>query len=294
MKTSLDCIPCFTRQALDSARRVTDDARVHEEVMRRVLELASRLDLRQPPPVTGQEIHRILRKVTGNPDPYKEVKEQFNRFALNLFPALKKQVKHSADRFQTAVRLAIAGNVIDFGVRSTVSEQDVYDAIEEVLRAKIDRAALEALREKATAARDILDVADNAGEIVFDRLLIEELLPAKVTLVVKARPVLNDATRDDAQTAGLMDLVELLDTGSDAPATILSEAPEELRRRFREADLILSKGQGNYESLNEIEEEVFFLLKAKCPVIAEDIGCKVGSVVVTRKAPAGIVRSAPK
>ena len=282
MKTSLDCIPCFTRQALDAARMVSDSPAVHEEIVRRVMSMAARMDFSQPPPVVGQKIHRIIRVLTGVDDPYRQVKDRFNRFALELYPAMKRRIACSADRFETAVRLAIAGNVIDLGLKSEVSEAEVERAIEEALAAPLPTESIVGLRESIAQADDILYIADNAGEIVFDRLLIEELLPKRVTVAVRGHAVLNDATRADAEAAGLLDMVEVIDTDSDAPGTVLTDCSDEFLERFARADLVLAKGQGNYETLSDADAEVFFLLKAKCEVIAEDIGCEPGSVVVRR------------
>ena len=282
MKTSLDCIPCFTRQALDAARMVSDSPAVHEEIVRRVMSMAARMDFSQPPPVVGQKIHRIIRVLTGVDDPYRQVKDRFNRFALELYPGMKRRIACSADRFETAVRLAIAGNVIDLGLKSEVSEAEVERAIEEALAAPLPTESIVGLRESIAQADDILYIADNAGEIVFDRLLIEELLPKRVTVAVRGHAVLNDATRADAEAAGLLDMVEVIDTDSDAPGTVLTDCSDEFLERFAHADLVLAKGQGNYETLSDADAEVFFLLKAKCEVIAEDIGCEPGSVVVRR------------
>ena len=115
-------------------------------------------------------------------------------------------------------------------------------------------------------------------EIVFDRLLIEQLPREKVTLVVRGAPVSNDATMIDAEDTGLTKLLEVIDNGSDAPGTILDDCSHAFRERFDSADLIIAKGQGNYESLSEVEKDIYFLLKAKCPVIARDLGCEVGCV----------------
>jgi len=282
VKTSLDCIPCFTRQALDAARMVSDSPAVHEEIVRRVMSMAARMDFSQPPPVVGQKIHRIIRVLTGVDDPYRQVKDRFNRFALELYPGMKRRIACSADRFETAVRLAIAGNVIDLGLKSKVSEAEVERAIEEALAAPLPTESIVGLRESIAQADDILYIADNAGEIVFDRLLIEELLPKRVTVAVRGHAVLNDATRADAEAAGLLDMVEVIDTDSDAPGTVLTDCSDEFLERFARADLVLAKGQGNYETLSDADAEVFFLLKAKCEVIAEDIGCEPGSVVVRR------------
>jgi uncharacterized protein with ATP-grasp and redox domains len=280
MKTYFDCIPCFIRQVLDSARMTTADAEIHEKVLREALRLASEMDLRQSPPAMAQKIHRFIRQITGVKDPYLEVKNRFNMLALKMYPDLKQRIEASADTLETAVRLAIAGNIIDFGVNSEVQENTVEKTIAESLADELDLDALQKLRDTTAAAKDILYLADNAGEIVFDRLLIEQLPYEKVTFVVKGSPVLNDATIEDAQIAGLTDIVDVIDNGSDAPGTILEDCSEDFRRRFDKADLLIVKGQGNFETLNNIRKNKFFLLRPKCSVLAEHLGCKIGSLIL--------------
>jgi len=282
MKTFLDCIPCFARQALDSARLATDDEKIHEQVVRETLRLAADLDMSQSPPAIGQKIHRSIRKLIGNNDPYHSVKEQFNNLALKLYPELEERVMESEDPFATAVRLAIAGNIIDFGVKTSLAESDVEKTIEQSLTSHFDDNQIYEFKDAVTKAKKILYLADNAGEIVLDRLLIEQLPVERVTVVVRGKPVINDATREDAKTAGLTNIVEVIDNGSDAPGTILETCSQAFRDRFKDADLIIAKGQGNYETLSDIDKNIFFILKAKCPVIARDLGCEVGEMILQK------------
>lgn len=282
MNIFLDCIPCFVRQALDSARLVTDDEQVHERVVRGVLRLAADLDMAQSPPVIGRRIHRLIRELTGQRDPYSRLKRQFNSLAMKLFPDLKTRVSGSDDPYAAAVRLAIAGNIIDFGVSSTLQEAELEESVEECLSAGFSDMQLKPFQRSVKEAEKILYLADNAGEIVFDRLLIEQLPMEKVTVVVKGSPVINDATMEDAEFAGLTGLVEVIDNGSDAPGTILEACSGDFCSRFEDADLIIAKGQGNYETLSDIEKNIFFILKAKCPVIAGDLGCEVGEMVLRK------------
>jgi len=282
MQIYLDCIPCFLRQTLDAARLATDDEQIHEQVVRNVLRLAADLDMSQSPPAIGQQIHRLIRELVGEEDPYHRIKKRFNDLALKLYPELRMQIVGSDERLETAIRLAIAGNIIDFGVKSSLEEADLETAISESLAADFQSAQLESFQDSVTKAEEILYLCDNAGEIVFDRLLIEQLPYEKVTVVVKGRPVINDATMEDANVAGLTRIVEVIDNGSDAPGTILESCSEEFRRRFAEADLIIAKGQGNYETLSDVEKDMFFILKAKCPVIARDLGCEVGEMILRK------------
>ena len=282
MKIYLDCIPCFLRQALDSVRLVTDDESIHEQILYDVLQLSKNLNFHQTPPAIGQQIHRRIRELTGDSDPYRDLKKRHNQFAMELYDLLEPTVHSTEGPLETAVRLAIAGNIIDLGVKTSVSDSDIQKTINDSLIASFDQAMVEQLRLDAEGAQNILYLADNAGEIAFDRLLIEQLPTEKITVVVKGKPVINDATMDDAKFVGLTDIVKVIDNGSDAPGTILETCSQRFRDQFESADLILAKGQGNYETLSDLDENIFFILKAKCPVIARDIGCKIGDMILSR------------
>lgn len=281
MHTAWECVPCFARQALEAARFATDDPAVHERVLRDVLRSAAKMDLARSPPVVAQWIHRHVRQLTGVDDPYGTVKGRFNRMAMDMLPELCSRVHGAADPLAMALRLAIAGNVIDLGVNGDLMEVEARRAVtaglDEPFHGDVDD-----LRQAIEPASDILYLADNAGEIVFDRMLIERLPAERVTMVVRGGPILNDATMADAEATGLCDLVNVIDNGSDAPGTVLADCSEDFRQRFAEADLVIAKGQGNFESLSDETANIYFLFKAKCPVIADHIGLPVGTHVATR------------
>lgn len=276
MKTYLDCMPCFVRQSLEAIRHATEDRSVHEQVVKAILQLTGSMDMRQSPPAVGQQIHRWVRNLSGNPDPYRQVKEKFNRIALDMYPELRQRVNRADNPLETAIRLAIAGNIIDFGVFGDVQKSDLDKTIDRCIQEDFDITVLEEFKEAIQAAGRILYLADNAGEIVFDRLLIEQLPLEKITVAVKGSPVINDATMADAEAVGLTAMVKVIDNGSDAPGTLLPCCSESFRYAFENADLIIAKGQGNYETLSDRDSPIYFLLKVKCPVIAEHIGCRTG------------------
>jgi hypothetical protein len=280
MRTFLDCIPCFARQSLEAARMATDDPAVHERLLRDSLRALSEIDFTDSPPAMARRIHRLVREATGRDDPYRAVKQRFTRLALAMLPALRQRVARADDPTEAAVRLAIAGNVIDLGVNGSLDEADVLRAVDEAASAPL-AGDVRGMFAAAEAAEDILYLADNAGEIVFDRLLLERLPAGKVTVVVKGAAILNDATAADARAGGLTD-IPVIDNGSDAPGTILAACSEGFRRRFARAELVLAKGQGNYETLSDVEKDVFFMLKVKCPVIARHLGCEIGEMVLRR------------
>ncbi len=276
MRTYLDCYPCFLRQALDAARMTgADDAR-QRAVMERVLDALRQVEPGATPPEIGDRVHRIVRQMSGNGDPYREAKTESTRRALALYPRLKEMVQEADDPLDVAVRLSIAGNIMD---AARFQECDLWGTVERVLAQPfaVDDGA--AFREALAGADQVLYLGDNAGETVFDRVLIETLT-APVIYAVKGGPTLNDATRQDALAAGLDGVAEIVSTGSDAPGTILSRCSEEFRRRYERAGLIIAKGQANYETLSEEGPRLFFLLQVKCPVIARDAGVPVGSIVL--------------
>ncbi|MCU0858884.1 MAG: ARMT1-like domain-containing protein, partial [Pontiellaceae bacterium] len=238
MKTSLDCTPCFVRQTLDAARKVTDDPAVHEQILREVLRWMSEMDLHLSPPGLAQRIHRRLRELTGVADPYRQEKDQHNQMALHLLPGLRAQVAASDDPLMTAANLAIAGNIIDLGAKSGLNEDDIHDALQHAAEQPL-RGDLEFFRNEVAQAKTVLYLADNCGEIVFDTLLIEQIGPEKVTLAVRGIPVINDATLEDAVTAGLDQLVPVIGNGSDAPGTLIEDCSAEFRQTFDAADLIV-------------------------------------------------------
>jgi hypothetical protein len=281
MKTSLDCIPCLVRQALDAVRLASTVSTVHERILRGVLRWACEMDMAQPAPVMAQRIHRLIRETIGIEDPYRDVKDHQNRMALALLPDLKTEIDAAADPLIMALRLAIAGNVIDMGVNGHVAESVVRKSVGQAMTEPFV-GEYNGFRKAVAEAQRILYLADNAGEIAFDRLLIEQLVPARVTVAVRGAPVINDATMADALAVGLHEIVEIIDNGSDAPGTLLDDCSQEFRRRFTEADLILAKGQGNFETLSDDPRNIFLLFKAKCPVIAAHAGVPLGTHVLAR------------
>jgi uncharacterized protein with ATP-grasp and redox domains len=276
MKTFLDCYPCFLRQALNAARLAGADECRQRKVLDQILEALRKVDLSTTPPEIGDSVHRIVREEVGGRDPYRAAKAESTQQALVLYPRLEAVLDQADDRLETAVRLSIAGNIIDL---ATDQQYDLLDEVRRVLAQpfSVDDGAV--FRDAVSRAGWALYLADNAGETVFDRLLIGALgMP--VLYAVKSGPVLNDATREEALAAGVDQVADIVTTGSDAPGTILPRCSPEFRRLFETAELVIAKGQANYETLSHRGPKVFFLLQAKCPVIAREVGAPVGSIVL--------------
>ena len=252
-------------------------AQQHQVVLQ-VLERLQEIPSGATPPQMGLDIHRLVREITGNPDPYLDVKKDATQKALKMLPKLREIRDRSSQKLETAIRLSITGNIIDLGINKSF---ELWDEVERVLNQELAINDIVLLHEKLEQAGSILFLADNAGETVFDLLLIETLAKP-VFYAVKGGPVLNDATREDALAAGIDKVAEILDNGLQAPGTILPLSSPDFQKRFMETELILAKGMGNYETLSEVKGPIFFLLQVKCPVIARDIGAKIGSTIVKK------------
>jgi hypothetical protein len=285
MRLNLECIPCFARQVVEAVEMATPDPVLREQVIRAGLRRLAEIPFDKTPVHIGTEIHRGIRRQLESPDPYHDLKARTNRAALQLYPRLKEIVAGSPDGFAVAVRLAIAGNSIDFAYREVNSPLNLEEVIEDSLHRPLAIDDVAQLRAAVRGSSSILYLTDNAGEIVFDRVLIEAIpdFQERVTVAVRGEPVINDATLEDARQAGLVGLVRVIENGSDAPGTILDACNEAFRRTWRQADLVIAKGQGNYESLSDVDHQCFFLLRAKCHLVAGDLGVERGDVVVSRR-----------
>jgi hypothetical protein len=279
VKTELKCLSCFFGQVTRTLKYAGVNGDRGRDIARKATAIIEQASLDEVPARTTTIIHRLLRFETGV-DPYRSVKEAYNRIALDKLPALRRMAAERADRLEGGVRAAIAGNVIDFGIYETI---DLDRSIDESFRLPLSGAGYRAFAGAVQSARRILYLCDNAGEIVFDRVLIETLreMGKEVTAVVKGSPVINDATQDDARAAGLHECAIVIDNGNDGIGTLLEACSERFRDEYRSADLIISKGQANFETLvQERDRRIFFLFKVKCPVVASFLKRPDGDIVI--------------
>ena len=276
MKTYLQCIPCFVKQALRAGQMSTNDEQEVKELMDRIGSRIKDITLEQTPPEMGLIIYDEIHKITGIDDPYKSEKKAHIKEAKRLYPKLKKKLISADDALLMAVRIAIAGNVMDLGMDKKFHIENDLDHILEQEFAICD---IKEFKKALLKAEHVLYLGDNAGESVFDKILIETMAKP-VSYAVRGRAIINDVTKGDAIDSGLDEVAEIISSGSPAPATILDLCNEDFLKRFKQADMIISKGQGNYEGLSDTDRPVFFLLKAKCPVIASDIGVHEDDIVL--------------
>ncbi len=278
MKVDFDCYPCFFHQAINVASMISVDEELMREILVEVSRLIPAISDDVTPPQVGRDVYRIVSRLTGIDDPFKEVKRECTEEALSLYPKLKEKVASSSDRLITAIRVAIAGNVIDFG--SNVAF-DLNKDVQSILTQEFAINHYQEFKKGLARAKKILFISDNAGECVFDRVLIEEI-GKPIIYVVRDKPIINDALLEDALAAGIGGVAEIISSGIDVPGNILPLCSEEFLKVYRESDFIISKGQGNYEGLSEADKLIFFLLKAKCLVVAKHIGVEQGSIVLMK------------
>ena len=282
MKSCLECFPCTLRHTLAVAQMVTDDESAQREVMNRVMEHLAGIRENVRPPELATEVHRIIRATCKSGDPYAAVKEKYNTIALGLYDFMKEEVEKSKDPLFTALKLAIAGNIIDFGS----GDGNIDVRFEKALQTELTVNHYESFTNDMKNARAIFIIGDNTGEIVMDRVFIEELkerFDGEIIYGVRGKPILNDATVHDAEYVGITNLVKVVDNGYDAPGTILEHCSPDFRKIYYGADLIIAKGMGNFESLSEEKECIYFAFRVKCAVIARYTGTPEGSNLFMRK-----------
>ncbi len=275
MKTYLECVSCLSKQAVDIASsHLPADQR--EGYVRDMVHQLADFDFTKSPPMLAKDMYGAARRLADIHDPYATQKDRYNKVALGLYPALKERVLKSSDPLDMALRIAVSGNIIDFGLASE-ADIDVEATVERAIASDFAIDHIEKLKAQLKAAATVLYIGDNAGEIVFDRLFIEIIGPEKVTYVVRSEPIINDVTLLDADQVAMPCAV--IESGSGAPGTPLELCNDLFLNHYEKADVVLSKGQGNFETMSCPPREQFFLLMAKCDVVANDLGVERGSFI---------------
>lgn len=285
MKVYYECAPCFLRQAKEALDLATDDENLKIEVMEELVGIL--YDEFKPDAISnviGTKIHRTIKERTCNDDPYNVEKKKGNEIALRYLPKIKEVIEEKND-LETYVKAAIVGNIIDFGALGV--GYDIEKGIIENMNEKIALNHIPELEKELKSAKNVLYLADNNGEIVFDKLLIEKLkeYDVNVTVALKEKPILNDACISDALQIGLDEVANLVSTGTDSIGILFSDISDEFKEIFKNSDIVIAKGLGNYEGLTAMEignKPIFCLFNVKCNAIAKDVGAGVGDNVVLK------------
>ncbi|MBL7110650.1 MAG: DUF89 family protein [Bacteroidales bacterium] len=280
MNIQSECIPCTINSYLRLVKTGVIPESQQEALLRRLLKDLATIDYDQSPPMLGRRMHRMIRDFLQNPDPYQQIKEKYNHMMLGLYPKFEGLVNDSEDPFNAAMRLAIAGNVIDFGAQK---QMDVMDMINKAMGVKLAIDDSLHLRHDLKHADTLLYIGDNCGEIVMDKLFLTYMNVPEKYFAVRDRPVINDVTLEDANMTGMEEVAKVITTGDDAPGAVWDSVSEEFRNIFRTADIVISKGQGNLEGLIDVpHKSIYFLLITKCDLIASRVGAKTEEYVIKK------------
>jgi uncharacterized protein with ATP-grasp and redox domains len=274
MKMHDKCLPCVVNQVLKTADITGVNSK--EELLREVFTYLSKMDFNITTPEIIGEVFAMIKKHVGNPDPYKETRNHYNTMFLKLLPEFEKKIEEAEDPFQLAVRYAIVGNIIDFNPIHNTLLEDIFDCFEKMENLELAINDSKALKEDILSAKTLLYLGDNCGEICLDKILlkkIKELNPkVKIFFGVRGKPVVNDSIAEDAFAVGIDEYAEIIDNGDGSLGTVLNRTSLEFKEVYNKADVVIAKGQANYECLSEENKNIYFLLMTKCDVIANDIG----------------------
>lgn len=279
MNLELDCIPCIVNSFIRLIKLEKLPHRVQEETLRKLLRLVAEADYEKSPPVLGKEMHKMIRKQLNRTDPYEDLKEKNNKMMLDMYTEFEEMIEQSSNPFNMAMRLAIAGNVIDFGPQEQL---DIFETVHKVVHSTLAIDDSKFLEKDLKKANSLLYIGDNCGEIVLDKLFLETINFPNTYFAVRSGPVINDATIEDAKMVGIDKIAKVISTGDDAPGVVLDLCSDEFKKIFQKSDLIISKGQGNLEGLIDVNQNIYFLLVTKCDLVGNLISTEKGDFVVKR------------
>jgi uncharacterized protein with ATP-grasp and redox domains len=288
MKVHYECASCFLRQTREALDLATDDESLKMDITEKVVKLVSETYRRGAVSnFIGTEVHRTIKNETGNNDPYIKEREISNDIALDFLPQVEK-ILGQKNKLENYVKVAIAGNVIDFGALGL--EMDMEALIIKTMKKYPTIDNTKEFENELKLSKTVLYLADNIGEIVFDKILIEKIkeYDVDVTVALKEKPILNDACIEDALKIGLDKVAKLTSTGTDSIGIIEADVSQEFMDLFNKSDMIIAKGVGNYEGLGEMnlkDKPVYCLLNAKCKPVARDIGVNLGDNIVLKLNP---------
>ena len=282
MRLDAECYPCMMSQALRAARLSGLEGEAMQDVMRETAAFLKKVDPSSSPPAAAAFFYNRIKELSGMEDPYRELKQESNVKALALLPHLREEAENSSDPLSYALKVAIAGNIIDFGARAAPA--DLEENLYKVLDSEPFIDHTEQLRRDLAGATSLLLICDNAGEIAMDRLLCEVLSSLHpsldLTAAVRGGPAINDATLEDARETGLNLVCPVITTGLDMAGIDLERCSPQFKEVFYSAEIILAKGQGNFETMDDRDENIYFLFQVKCGCVSKALGAEEGAAVI--------------
>ncbi|MDF1880632.1 DUF89 family protein [Sulfurimonas sp. MAG313] len=275
------CVECIINQSKRVASAIDADEKLAAEITKAVEDMASSFSFKQSPPEVAAAVYEKMAKIAGKKDLYDEVKKLSTLKAQEFVPYLEKEIEDSTNPLLTATKVAVAGNVIDLAAEYSF---DLNEELEKIFHTSFAVNDFPLLEKRLALSSSLLYIADNAGEHIFDLIYIKTILSLypnlKLSYMTRGNAIINDVTYEEAQDAGFSEVCELVNSGVNTPGFVYNRANKASQKLFDEADLILTKGMGNYECLSDAKRDnLFFLLKIKCNVVANSIGKEVGDII---------------
>ena len=281
MKIDEVCVACIINQSVKVANAINASSELSEELTSTVELMSKDFSREETPPEIASFVYEKMAKIANKKDLYDEVKELSTQKALSFVPLLKTKLSTCQDKLLTATKIAVAGNVIDL---AAAVEFDLEEELEKIFHTDFAHDDFDKLKNELAHAKRVVILGDNVGEHIFDYMFVEvlkELYPyAEYSYFVRGNPIINDVTMDEALACGFDKLCDLVDSGVNTPGFAYSRANPHAKNLFDEADLVISKGMGNYECLSPSHrDKICFLLKVKCEVVASSLGREIGDIV---------------
>jgi len=275
------CVECIINQSKRVADAIHADEKLSQEIVQAVEKMAPGFSFEQSPPEVAAAVYEKMAQIAGKEDLYDEVKRLSTEKAQAFIPYLQKEIADSAQPLLTATKVAVAGNVIDLAAEFAF---DLNEELDKIFHTRFAVNDFERLQVRFSTSKNLLYIADNAGEHIFDKIYIQTILSLypeiSVTYMTRGNAIINDVTYEEAKEAGFDELCELVSSGVNTPGFVYDRANKASQEFFDNADLIITKGMGNYECLSDVEREnLFFLLKVKCNVVARSLGKEVGDII---------------
>ncbi len=268
------CIPCIINQAYNAARLFNkEDKELQLKIVKEVCKSVDAVDGNFNAPMFSLTIQSIVEKHLGVVNPYERIKEENRKTAEKYIPFFRTMMEGSKDKLDTALRIAIIGNIIDLGANHRF---DIEYEVNRIASNTIDLSSLPHFKDDLKKADIILYIGDNYEEALFDKFLLSELMQKKVIFAVRSKPILNDITLEDAKRIGIDKICNVVESGSMIAGTDLRQCTPEFLELYKKADIVIAKGQGNLETLMNETRLIYFLFKVKCEVIAERSGYPLG------------------
>jgi uncharacterized protein with ATP-grasp and redox domains len=285
MKTNVECMICNIKQLLKVSKRLNVDKDLEQKTAKQVFEMMSQIEFNESNPLVMSKTWDIVTRSFNNANPYKELKQMYNELLLSVYDETDVLIQNDKDAFKAALKMSIIGNLIDLGAKHTFTKQDVLNKIKNYKTIELAIDSSQRLKEQVMDAQTLLYIGDNCGEIVLDKLFIKTLkrLNADLTVyfAVRGGPIINDVTIEDAKMVHMEDVAHVISSGVAAPGTLLEQLSDTFVDLFHQADVVIAKGQGNYESLSEIDKDnLFLVLMAKCELVANTLGVGLLDIVV--------------